>query len=167
MQSFGAGFDRLVGLGPHEIQFGILKRLRGTPIIRHTAPYSMTFSPDAPYEIVANQDLSFNDMQRMSRFARYWDLVANSGRFASTLPLLLKDAPFDNFMMFADWLYATTSKTHQFALERLFEFVQAYLMQTEDMANVEAVIGMDKERMQIKNKNSKLKRQQRHEAVAV
>jgi radical SAM superfamily enzyme YgiQ (UPF0313 family) len=171
MQSFGAGFDRLVGLGPHEIQFGILKRLRGTPIIRHTAPYRMTFSPDAPYEIVANQDLSFNDMQRMSRFARYWDLVANSGRFANTLPLLLKDAPFDNFMMFADWLYATTGKTHQFALDRLFEFVQKYLMQTEDMANVEAenvrvAIGIDKERMQIKNKNSKLKRQQRHEVVA-
>jgi hypothetical protein len=166
MQSFGEGFDRLVGLGPHEIQFGILKRLRGTPIIRHTAPYRMTFSPDAPYEIVANQDLSFNDMQRMSRFARYWDLVANSGRFANTLPLLLKDAPFDNFMMFADWLYATTGKTHQFALDRLFEFVQKYLMQMEDMANVEAVIGMDKEKMQIKNKNSKLKRQQRHGAIA-
>ncbi len=167
MQSFGAGFDRLVGLGPHEIQFGILKRLRGTPIIRHTAPYRMTFSPDAPYEIVANQDLTFIEMQRMSRFARYWDLVANSGRFAHTLPLLLKDAPFDNFMLFADWLYATTGKTHQFALDRLFDFVQAYLMQTEDMANVEAIIGMDKERMQIKNKNSKLKRQQRHEAVTI
>jgi hypothetical protein len=68
--------------------------------------------------------------------------------------------------MFADWLYATTGKTHQFALDRLFEFVQKYLMQMEDMANVEAVIGMDKERMQIKNKNSKLKRQQRHEAIA-
>jgi radical SAM superfamily enzyme YgiQ (UPF0313 family) len=167
MQSFGAGFDRLVGLGPHEIQFGILKRLRGTPIIRHTAPYQMTFSPDAPYEIVANQDLSFSDMQRMSRFARYWDLVANSGRFVNALPLLLKDTPFDNFMMFADWLYATTGKTHQFALDRLFDFVQAYLMQTEDMANVETIIGMDKERMQIKNKNSKLKRQQRHEAAPV
>lgn len=167
MQSFGAGFDRLVGLGPHEIQFGILKRLRGTPIIRHTAPYRMTFSPDAPYEIVANQDLSFNDMQRMTRFARYWNLVANSGRFVNTLPLLLKDAPFDNFMAFADWLYATTGKTHQFALDRLFDFVQAYLMQTEDMASVEAIIGMDKERMQIKNKSSKLKRQQRHEALAV
>ena len=165
MQSFGAGFDRLVGLGPHEIQFGILKRLRGTPIIRHTAPYRMAFSPDAPYEIVANQDLSFNDMQRMSRFARYWDLVANSGRFANTLPLLLKDAPFDNFMMFADWLYATTSKTHQFALERLFEFVQRYLALTQDIHAVDAAIAIDKERAQIKTRSAKLQRQQRHGAV--
>jgi radical SAM superfamily enzyme YgiQ (UPF0313 family) len=127
LQSFGAGFDRLVGLGPHEIQFGILKRLRGTPIIRHTAPYRMVFSPDAPYEIVANQDLSFSDMQRMSRFARYWDLVANSGRFTQTLPLLLQDQPFAHFMAFADWLYGTTGKTHQIALEKLFDFLHDYL----------------------------------------
>lgn len=165
MQSFGAGFDRLVSLGPHEIQFGILKRLRGTPIIRHTAPYQMTFSPDAPYEIVANQDLSFNDMQRMSRFARYWDLVANSGRFASTLPLLLQQAPFHNFMMFTDWLYATTGKTHQFALERLFEFVQRYLNLTQDIVVVEEAIAHDKERAQIKTRSAKLQRQQRHEAI--
>jgi radical SAM superfamily enzyme YgiQ (UPF0313 family) len=163
MQSFGAGFDRLVGLGPHEIQFGILKRLRGTPIIRHTAPYRMTFSPDAPYEIVANQDLTFNDMQRMSRFARYWDLVANSGRFANTLPILLKETPFDNFIMFADWLYSVTGKTHQFALERLFEFVRNYLVLTGDMAKVDAAIAIDKERAQIKTRSAKLQRQQRHE----
>src|SRR5258705_9249082 len=35
LESFGAGFDRLIGLGPQEIQVGILKRLRGTPIVRH------------------------------------------------------------------------------------------------------------------------------------
>ena len=31
LESFAAGFDRLVAMGPQEIQFGILKRLRGTP----------------------------------------------------------------------------------------------------------------------------------------
>ena len=33
LESFAAGFDRLVALGPQEIQVGILKRLRGTPIV--------------------------------------------------------------------------------------------------------------------------------------
>ncbi|MFZ2387069.1 MAG: radical SAM protein, partial [Polaromonas sp.] len=37
LESFSDGFDRLYALAPHEIQFGILKRLRGTPITRHTA----------------------------------------------------------------------------------------------------------------------------------
>ncbi len=37
LESFAAGFDRLIALGPQEIQVGILKRLRGTPIVRHDA----------------------------------------------------------------------------------------------------------------------------------
>ena len=37
LASFGRGFDRLHALRPHEIQVGILKRLRGAPIARHTA----------------------------------------------------------------------------------------------------------------------------------
>jgi hypothetical protein len=66
-------------------------------------------------------------MQRVARFARYWDLLGNSGRFRLTLPLLLRDAPFDNFMGFADWLYGDTHKTHEFAYERLCEYLQTYL----------------------------------------
>ena len=88
MESFGRGFDRLVALGPQEIKVGILKRLRGTPIIRHDAEFAMRYAPHPPYEILATRDISFPDMQRMRRFARYWDLVANSGNFSKTLTLL-------------------------------------------------------------------------------
>jgi len=88
MESFGRGFDRLVGLGPQEIQVGILKRLRGTPIVRHDAEFAMRYAPHPPYEILATRDISFPAMQRMRRFARYWDIVANSGQFTTTLPML-------------------------------------------------------------------------------
>ena len=88
MESFGRGFDRLVALGPQEIQVGILKRLRGTPIVRHDAEFAMRYAPHPPYEILATRDIAFPDMQRMRRFARYWDIVANSGQFTSTLPML-------------------------------------------------------------------------------
>jgi coproporphyrinogen III oxidase-like Fe-S oxidoreductase len=50
MQSFAAGFNKLVALGPHEIQFGILKRLRGTPVIRHTEAFQLVFDPQPPYD---------------------------------------------------------------------------------------------------------------------
>ncbi len=125
--SFARGFDQLVALGPHEIQFGILKRLRGTPIIRHTEPYGMVFDPYPPYTILATDRIDFNDMQRLVRFARYWDLVANSGRFAHTLPLILGDAPFANFMTLSDWLYANTDATHRIALEKLAALVKQWL----------------------------------------
>ena len=123
MASFALGFDRLVDLRQQEIQVGVLKRLRGTAIIRHTEAYGMRYTPYAPYTVLSTDRIDFTTMQRLVRFARYWDLVANSGRFPQALPLLLGDSPFAHFMAFSDWLYATTRKTHQIALEQLFGLV--------------------------------------------
>lgn len=127
LESFAQGFDRLIAIGPHEIQFGILKRLRGTPVIRHTETYGLVFDPYPPYTILANDRIDFATMQRLTRFARYWDMIANSGRFANTLPSILGDTPFANFMDLSDWLYAKTDATHRIALDRLAALVGEWL----------------------------------------
>ncbi|CAN0278235.1 unnamed protein product, partial [Phaeothamnion confervicola] len=75
LDTFGAGFDRLIELDPQEIQVGILKRLRGTPIIRHTQEWGMVYSATAPYEVLQTGAVTFADMQRMKRFSRYWDVL--------------------------------------------------------------------------------------------
>ncbi len=137
VDSFARGFDRLVGLGAHEIQFGILKRLRGTPIIRHTEAFGMVYDPHPPYTVLATSLIDFPTMQRLVRFARYWDLVANSGRFAHTTPVLLGDSPFANFMAFSDWIYTRTDATHRIALERLAALVREWL-ELRGMARDEA-----------------------------
>lgn len=142
--SFARGFDRLVALAPHEIQFGILKRLRGTPIIRHTEEYGLIFDPYPPYTILATDRIDFDAMQQLVRFARYWDLVANSGRFAHTVPLILRDAPFANFMKLSNWLYASTDATHRIALERLAVLVTQWLIeQGVDAEQATAVVRSD------------------------
>jgi len=123
MASFGQGFDRLIALGPHEIQVGILKRLRGAPIARHTESHGMRYNPLPPYEILATDCINFATMRRLARFARYWDMLANSGRFTHALPLLLGDAPFVRFLQFSDWLYAQTGMTGDLALDRLFRLL--------------------------------------------
>lgn len=127
MASFADGFNRLVKLAPHEIQFGILKRLRGAPIARHTREYGLRFNPDPPYNILSTDAVDFATMQRLSRFSRYWDIVANSGRYLRTLALLLDDSPFENFLKFSDWLYANTGQTHALAQERLVHLLHEHL----------------------------------------
>ncbi len=122
-QSFAASFDRLVALQPHEIQLGILKRLRGTPIIRHTQSHAMRYNPAPPYNILSTDRLDFATMQRIGRFARYWDMIANSGRFRHTLPLLLGEHPFARFMALSDQLFAQSGQTHRIALKRLFGLI--------------------------------------------
>ncbi len=138
LASFAGGFNRLCALGPHEIQVGILKRLRGAPVSRHTQAYGLRFAPRAPYTVLATDCIDFQTMQRLTRFARYWDLVANSGRFVTTLPLLLGDDVFARFMAFSDWLYAQTQQTHRIALPRLFQLL--YQALTEVFATPEDVV---------------------------
>src|SRR5262249_53152035 len=66
----------------------ILKRLRGTPIVRHDAEWKMVYNPHPPYEILQTKLIDFATMQKLRRFARYWDLVGNSGNFIETTPLI-------------------------------------------------------------------------------
>lgn len=127
LESFAAGFDRLVALKPHEIQVGILKRLRGTPIARHTEAFGMRYNPYPPYDVLATDRMDFTTMRAIGRFARYWEMLGNSGRFSRSLPLLLGDSPFSRFMRFSEWLYERTGQTHAINLDRLYDLVFAAL----------------------------------------
>jgi len=132
-ESFAAGFDRLVGLQPQEIQVGILKRLRGTPIVRHDAEWQMRYGSHPPYEILANKLLDFATLQRLRRFAKYWDMVGNSGNFLEATPLFWRDqaSPFQRFMQFSDWLFVKVGRTDSIALARLAELL--FLFLTEEL----------------------------------
>ena len=148
LQSFAAGFDLLVSLKPHEIQLGILKRLRGTPIIRHSEAFQMRYNPHPPYNILHTQDMDSKTLFRINRFARYWDMIANSGRFTDTLPEILGDKPFANFMNLSDWLFATTSQTHRIALPRLFRLLSEY---PSTSASMRPALELDFQKTGIKN----------------
>ncbi len=128
LASFAAGFDRLVALRPHEIQVGILKRLRGAPIARHTEAFGLRFNSEPPYNLLASDTIDAATMQRLARFARYWELVANSGRFPRALPLLLGVQPFARFMACADWLHRETGRASAIANETLYELLHRWLV---------------------------------------
>ncbi|MEO0315436.1 MAG: hypothetical protein RI928_1892 [Pseudomonadota bacterium] len=172
IDSFARGFDQLVALQPHEIQFGILKRLRGTPIIRHTQAYGLVFDPAPPYQILATDCIAFNTMQRLVRFARYWDLVANSGRFSERLPYVLGNAPFTRFLALSDWLYANTDATHRISPDRLGRLLDIWLeAQSTDAAENqedrtrETTSDGGVSAASEKNRVSATRRQQRHQAA--
>lgn len=129
LDNFAKSFDQLVALRPQEIQLGILKRLRGAPINRHTETYDMRYNPEPPYNILSTRDIDFASMQRVNRFARYWDLIGNSGRFLHTLPVILGDQPFYRFMQLSDDLYTRTGSTWKIALKRLFDLIHVILIE--------------------------------------
>ena len=137
LASFADGFDRLVALRPHEIQLGVLKRLRGTPIARHSAHHGIIYDAEPPYTVRQTAVVDAPTVQRFTRLARYWDLVANSGRFPQTLLILLAgSSPFNAFLAFTDWLWQSTGQTSRMTPENLLDSLFEYLTD---------VIGMEKE----------------------
>lgn len=131
MATFGQGFDELIKLNPQEIQVGILKRLRGTPIVRHTEEFGMVFNEVPPYEILKTDALSFEQIQRMDRFARYWDLIGNSGNFVETRAFLWRDgrSPFAEFLELSDWIFKRTKQRSGIQLKRLTLLLFEYLVE--------------------------------------
>jgi radical SAM superfamily enzyme YgiQ (UPF0313 family) len=121
--TFKESFNELYHCRPHEIQMGILKRLKGSPIIRHTESFDLRFNPLPPFNILSTDRVSFATMQRINRFARFWDMIGNSGRFKYALPLILSDKPFDEFMAITEWIFDKTGQTHQINLKKLYEWV--------------------------------------------
>jgi len=147
LESFGEGFDRLVRIGPQEIQVGILKRLRGTPIVRHDVEWGMVYSDHPPYEILRTKLVDFGTMQRVRRFARFWDLVGNSGNFPRTLVALWDNdaSPFQEFLKFSDWIHATLGRTHAIPLHTLAEILRRYLHEVRDesLGRIDALLRED------------------------
>lgn len=129
--TFGAGLDRLVALGPHEIQLGVLKRLRGTPIDRHDAAHEVVWSDEPPYEILANRLIGFAEMQRLKRLARVWDLVVNRGNFRRSAPRLWRGrSPFTAMLALTDFLAARVS-LGGVALPRLTELLMEFQVEVQ------------------------------------
>jgi radical SAM superfamily enzyme YgiQ (UPF0313 family) len=101
-EGFAAGFDRLYRLGPSEIQVGILKRLHGTPLVRHAEAFKMRFREDPPYDVLETSTMTAAELTAIHRFAAHWDRLVNRGHFPAAMAELLRDAPspwrrFDDF----------------------------------------------------------------------
>ncbi|MDD2385065.1 MAG: DUF4080 domain-containing protein [Sulfurospirillaceae bacterium] len=125
---FGQNLNMLYEMSHCEIQIGILKKLSGTTLSRHDNDFGMVYSDNPPYDILQNDLIPFNMMQKMKRFARFWDLVYNSGNFKKTSLLLWKDDNvFDSFYAFSEWLYTQTQSTWQISLDRLANLLYRYL----------------------------------------
>jgi len=128
LESFGKNLNDLVRISSSEIQIGILKKLSGTTLDRHDIKFGMRYSDIPPYDILSNDLLSFKQIQKMKRFARFWDLTYNSGNFKNSIILLWKDdTVYDSFFAFSEWIYSQTDSTWKISLDRLSSLLFTYL----------------------------------------
>jgi hypothetical protein len=69
-------------------------------------------------------------------------MIANSGRFKQSMPLILAQNPFHNFMQLSDWLFETTGQTHKISLNRLIRLLyqgMTELLKLDDELTLQAL----------------------------
>ncbi len=129
LEGFGRNLDQLCSLTHSEIQIGILKNLSGTTLSRHDKEHGMIYSDIPPYDILQNNLLSFTQIQKMKRFARFWDLYYNSGNFDKSVRLLWQDGKvFNGFYAFSEWIFTQTLSTWKISLDRQISLMYDYLL---------------------------------------
>lgn len=135
LETFRMSFDALHALKPHEIQVGILKRLKGTPIIRHDKEWKMVYQEDPPFTVLSTATMPYDEVQRLTRFAKFWDLYSNSGNFRETMVLIegLSPSLFDAFFEFVKYLEKRHPQRHSIALLSLVESVWIYLTEEKGL----------------------------------
>jgi radical SAM superfamily enzyme YgiQ (UPF0313 family) len=154
LESFGKNLDELVSLSSCEIQIGILKKLSGTYINRHDIEHGMVYSDIPPYDILKNNQLSFNDIGIMKRFSRFWDLTYNSGNFKQSVKLIWEDGSvYENFYAFSLWIYTQTDSTWQISLQRLGELMFIYLTEVKELSCEMVADNMLSDMMKLKGRS--------------
>jgi radical SAM superfamily enzyme YgiQ (UPF0313 family) len=127
LESFALGFEKLLSWRPDEIQLGILKRLKGTPIIRHDKEWEMVYSDKAPFQVLSTKTMNSETLEKLHRFSRFWDQINNSGRFKNTMSHLLNQEDFFfKFMELADFLFKRFERTHSIHLRDLAQAVEEF-----------------------------------------
>lgn len=111
-EEFAQGFLRLQASGVQEIQLGILKRLKGSPLDRDAQKHGLIFSTLPPYEVLQTPTMSFRELTQFKRFAHFYDTLVNNANFPKTVHAICHDAPFARFMALTQWIYTQTQATN-------------------------------------------------------
>ncbi|GIN83924.1 B12-binding domain-containing radical SAM protein [Heyndrickxia sporothermodurans] len=128
--SFRKTFNDVFALRPEELQLGFLKMLRGTGLRIGAKAHEYIYMDHAPYEILGNNILSFDDIVRIKQVEDVLEKYWNDHRMDETIEYLVTqifEAPFDFFQQFgAFWEEQGWSRIgHQ--LEDLFHRLQSFL----------------------------------------
>lgn len=144
--TFRKTFNDVFALGPEELQLGFLKMLRGTGLRLDAEKYNYTYMDVAPYEMLSNDVLSFEDIVRLKRLEDVLEKYWNAHRMDRTLKFLMEQefpSAFDFFQEFGDYWEGQGWQKIGHQLEDLFMRLHSFLKQ-RDTKNMEIILGLMK-----------------------
>ncbi|KEO81270.1 B12-binding domain-containing radical SAM protein [Tumebacillus flagellatus] len=145
-RSFRKTFNDVFELRPEELQLGFLKMLRGTGVRAQAEQYGYQYMDNAPYEILSNNVLSFDDVIRIKRVEDVLEKYWNAHRADLTVEHLVSrefDSPFDFFQEFGDYWEERGWNRIGHQLEDLFKRLQQFL-EARGTDGMDVILGLMK-----------------------
>ncbi|MGB7998807.1 MAG: B12-binding domain-containing radical SAM protein [Anaerobacillus sp.] len=128
--SFRKTFNDVFSFRPEELQLGFLKMLRGTGVRLSAEKHGYLYMDHAPYEILCNNVLSFDDVIRIKQVEDVLEKYWNDHRMDTTIEHLVKDvfpSPFDFFQEFGSYWEGKGWSRIGHQLEDLFRRLAAFI----------------------------------------
>ena len=112
-EDFKKSFNDVYALNIDQLQIGFLKLLKGSSIREDQEKHEYIFLDYAPYEVLANKYLSYNEIRKLKILEKVFNLVYNSGNFKYSLSWLVlqEKSPFELYEKLAlfweerDWQF--------------------------------------------------------------
>ncbi|MBU9711448.1 B12-binding domain-containing radical SAM protein [Evansella tamaricis] len=144
--SFKKTFNDVFALRPEELQLGFLKMLRGTGMRAMADKYKYKYMDHAPYEILSNNVLTFDELTRIKRAEDILEKFWNDHRLDYTVEYLIDhvfETPFDFFQRFGDYwdIHGWGKIGHQF--EDLFLRLKEFLV-ADGIGQMDVIEGLMK-----------------------
>lgn len=89
LTSFKNSFNEVIAIKPHVLQLGFLKMLKGSYIRGQQHDFGYEFKDFAPYEIIKNDFISFEELLELKITENALDRFYNSGYFKNTMEYLM------------------------------------------------------------------------------
>lgn len=128
---FARSFNDVFHLEAKEVQLGFLKMLRGTHLRNMADFYGYEYDAEAPYEVIANRDISEEELNRIRDAEHAVDKFWNSGRFTSTMDYLIHGPYagryFELFDEIGQFQQEVGFPQRGYLLEELFRFFHRFL----------------------------------------
>lgn len=86
--SFHHSFNDVYALDPEQLQLGFLKVLKGSYIYDMAEEYGLVYRERPPYEVLATNWLSYEEVRRLKGVENMVEVYYNSGQFGNVLKLL-------------------------------------------------------------------------------
>lgn len=132
-ERFLKSFNQVYSLNPQVLQLGFLKLIKGSGIRSQEQLYGYIYEDYAPYEVLANHFISFDEMLRLKDFEECLEHLHNSKRFVLSLNVILKHyiSASDFYLNFSQWLRNQSYFDEAIKADRWYELLYEYISQEE------------------------------------